>query len=105
MTHPTSRLDDVVHQRARLGVLALLVPAGEVDFQFLRDSLGLTDGNLSRHLQVLEDAGYLVIKKGFEGKRPRTWVAISAEGREAFDAEMKALRELVAGLDGAKRRR
>ena len=94
-----------VPQRARLGVLALLAPAGEVDFQFLRDSLGLTDGNLSRHLQVLEDAGYLVIKKGFEGKRPRTWVAISVDGREAFDAEMKALRELVAGLDGTKRRR
>jgi DNA-binding MarR family transcriptional regulator len=107
VTHPTSRLDDVVHQRARLGILALLAPAEDVDFQFLRDSLELTDGNLSRHLQVLEDAGYLEIKKGFEGKRPRTRVAITREGREAFEGEMKTLRELVAGLgngSSAKRR-
>ncbi len=107
MSHPTSRLDDVVHQRARLGVLALLAPADDVDFGFLKESLGLTDGNLSRHLQVLEDAGYLEIKKGFEGKRPKTRVAITKTGREALDDEMRALRELVAGLDngaGKKRR-
>lgn len=107
MSHPTSRLDDVVHQRARLGVLALLAPADDIDFGFLKESLGLTDGNLSRHLQVLEDAGYLEIKKGFEGKRPKTRVAITKEGREALDQEMRALRELVAGLDngaGKKRR-
>jgi DNA-binding MarR family transcriptional regulator len=107
VTHPTSRLDDVVHQRARLGVLALLAPAEDVDFQYLRDALELTDGNLSRHLQVLEDAGYLEIKKGFEGKRPRTRVAITREGLQAFDTEMKTLRELVAGLGNgspAKRR-
>jgi DNA-binding MarR family transcriptional regulator len=108
VSHPTSRLDDVVHQRARLGILALLVPAEDVDFQFLRDSLALTDGNLSRHLQVLEDAGYLEIKKSFEGKRPRTRVAITREGRRAFEDEMKTLRELVAGLGngilGPKRR-
>ena len=105
MTHPTSRLDDVVHQRARLGILALLAPAEDVDFGFLRESLSLTDGNLSRHLQVLEDAGYLEIKKGFEGKRPKTRVAITREGREALDEEMKALRELVAGLDDGFRRK
>ena len=107
MTHPTSRLDDIVHQRARLGILALLAPASDVDFGFLRESLELTDGNLSRHLQVLEDAGYLEIKKGFEGKRPKTRVAITPIGREALEEEMKALRELVAGLDnglGKKRR-
>ena len=107
MSHPTSRLDDVVHQRARLGVLALLAPADDVDFGFLKESLGLTDGNLSRHLQVLEDAGYLEIKKGFEGKRTKTRVAITKTGREALDDEMRALRELVAGLDngaGKKRR-
>lgn len=106
MSHPTSRLDDVVHQRARLGVLALLAPADDVEFGFLKESLGLTDGNLSRHLQVLEDAGYLEIKKSFEGKRPKTRVAITRTGREALEQEMKALRELVAGLDnGSSRKR
>ena len=105
MSHPTSRLDDVVHQRARLGVLALLAPADDVDFGFLKESLGLTDGNLSRHLQVLEDAHYLEIKKGFEGKRPKTRVAITKAGREALEEEMRALRELVAGLDNGSTRK
>jgi DNA-binding MarR family transcriptional regulator len=104
MTHPTSKIDDVVHQRVRLGILALLAPADDIDFQFLRDSLQLTDGNLSRHLQVLEDAGYLRIDKSFEGKRPRTRVSITEDGREALEAEVKALRELVAGLDNGARR-
>lgn len=103
MTHPSTRIDDVVHQRVRLGILALLEPAEDVDFQLLRDSLELTDGNLSRHLQVLEDAGYLRIDKTFEGKRPRTRVSITREGRQALDAEVKALRELVAGIGNRKR--
>lgn len=107
MTHPSTRIDDVVHQRVRLGILALLEPAEDVDFQLLRDSLELTDGNLSRHLQVLEDAGYLRIDKMFEGKRPRTRVSITREGRHALDAEVRALRELVAGIglgNGMKKR-
>ena len=105
MTHPSTRIDDVVHQRVRLGILALLEPAEDVDFQLLRDSLELTDGNLSRHLQVLDDAGYLRIDKTFEGKRPRTRVSITRAGRQALDAEVKALRELVAGLgNGSKKR-
>lgn len=103
MTHPSTRIDDVVHQRVRLGILALIEPAEDVDFQLLRDSLELTDGNLSRHLQVLEDAGYLRIDKTFEGKRPRTRVSITREGRQALDAEVKALRELVAGIGNRKR--
>ena len=98
MSHPTSRLDDTIHQRARLGILALLAPAEDVDFRFLRDSLELTDGNLSSHLQVLSDAGYLVIQKHFVRKRPQTRVAITPEGRKAFDAELTLLRELVAGI-------
>ena len=105
MTHPSTRIDDVVHQRVRLGILALLEPAEDIDFQVLRDSLELTDGNLSRHLQVLEDAGYLRIDKTYEGKRPRTRVSITKDGRRALDAEVKALRELVAGIGNGIRKR
>jgi DNA-binding MarR family transcriptional regulator len=105
LTHPSTRIDDVVHQRVRLGILALCEPAEDIDFQLLRDSLELTDGNLSRHLQVLEDAGYLRIDKTFEGKRPRTRVSITREGRNALEAEVKALRELVAGLGNGTRKR
>lgn len=103
MTHPSNRLDDVVHQRTRLGILALLAPTRTADFVYIRDALGLTDGNLSRHLQILEEAGYITISKGYEGKRPRTWVAITKAGRKAVEQEVAALRELVAGLDGIRR--
>lgn len=67
MSHPTTELDDVVHQRARLGILAVLVEADRADFNFLRTTLSLTDGNLSRHLQVLKEAGCVEIRKVFEG--------------------------------------
>lgn len=105
MTHPTTRIDDVVHQRARLGILALLAPAKEVEFNHVRDSLELTDGNLSRHIQVLETAGFLKIRKGFSGKRPRTWVSITSDGRNALEAEISALREIVVGFGDGKKRR
>ena len=97
--HPSQRLDDIVHQRVRLGILAVLAEADQADFAFLKDSLGLTDGNLSRHLQVLEEAGYVKIAKTFEGRRPRTWVASTKPGRAAFASELAALRQLIAGVE------
>lgn len=100
MSHPANELDDVVHQRVRLGLLAVLVEARRADFTYLRDSLELTDGNLSRHLQVLEDAGYVKLAKTFEGKRPRTWVSATKAGRAAFAAEVGALRALLDRVDG-----
>jgi len=94
-------LDDVVHQRVRLGLLAVLVEARRADFGYLRDSLELTDGNLSRHLQVLEEAGYVKVTKTFEGKRPRTWISATKAGRAAFAAEVGALRALLDRVDGS----
>ncbi len=93
--HPTQRLDDVVHQRVRLGILAVLAEADRADFRYLRDVLGLTDGNLSRHLTVLENAGHVRIQKVFEGKKPRTWVKATRRARAALEAEVAALRELL----------
>ena len=93
--HPAQRLDDVVHQRVRLGILAVLDQADRADFTYLRNALGLTDGNLSRHLTVLEEAGYLEISKTFEGRKPRTWVRSTRRGQAALAEEMAALRELV----------
>jgi DNA-binding MarR family transcriptional regulator len=101
--HPTSDLDETVHQRVRLGILAVAVEVAEVDFAYLKRALDLTDGNLSKHLQVLEKAGLVEIRKGYEGKRPRTWVRATDAGREALDTELAALKALVAKLDGVKR--
>ncbi len=103
-THPSVDLDDVVHQRVRLGILAVLNEAPKADFGELRSILKLTDGNLSRHLTVLEDAGYVSQDKVFESKRPKTWVAITREGRSAFNDEVAALKALLAGIDNGNGR-
>jgi DNA-binding MarR family transcriptional regulator len=101
VSHPALRLDDTVHQRVRLGILAVLTEARRADFAYLRDALDLTDGNLSRHIAVLEQAGLVKVEKGFEGKRPRTWVEATRSGRKALAAEVSALRELIAQIDAS----
>ncbi len=93
--HPTNGLDDTVHQRHRLGILTITAEA-QADFGYLREVLGLTAGNLSRHLTVLEEAGMVEVRKGYEGRRPRTWVRITRQGRAALTAELAALTELVS---------
>ena len=97
--HPTSGLDDVVHQRARLGILSVLAEADRVDFAFLQDTLDLSPGNLSRHLSTLGSAGLVAVEKGYEGRRPRTWIRITREGRGALRREIAALRALVARVE------
>ena len=98
--HPVQALDDVVHQRVRLGVLAVLREADRVDFSYLRDVLGLTDGNLSRHLRTLEEAKYVQVHKGYEGRRPRTWLSLTRAGARALADEVAVLRRIVARVDG-----
>ncbi|MEU3573006.1 transcriptional regulator [Kitasatospora sp. NPDC036755] len=97
--HPTLALDDTVHQRVRLGILAIAREADRVEFGFLKEQLGATDGNLSRHLKVLEETGLVAVTKGYVGRRPRTWVTLTPHGVEALDRELRALRELVRRLD------
>lgn len=98
-SHPVERLDDTVHQRVRLGILTVLGEAEDADFGYLRRTLGVTDGNLSRHLSVLEEAGHVQVTKTFEGRKPRTWVRATPQGRAALASEVAALRELLARLD------
>ncbi|MGW2350965.1 winged helix-turn-helix domain-containing protein [Actinacidiphila glaucinigra] len=97
--HPTHALDDTVHQRVRLGILTVAREADRVEFGFLKKQLAVTDGNLSRHLKVLEDSGLITLEKGYAGKRPRTWIALTREGTQALDAELRALRALVHRLE------
>jgi DNA-binding MarR family transcriptional regulator len=95
--HPTTGLDEVVHQRHRLGILTITAEARRAEFGYLREALDLTPGNLSRHLTVLERAGMVEVEKGYEGRRPRTWVSITRKGRSALAAELDALTKLVRG--------
>ena len=99
-SHPVKDLDDVVHQRHRLGILAVAAEARRVDFGYLQGQLDLTAGNLSRHLSVLSEAGLIAVEKGYEGRRPRTWVSITRDGSRALAAEMAALAALVRRHNG-----
>ena len=96
--HPASGLDDVVHQRARLGILTILAEAKEADFTYLRRTLDLTDGNLGRHLEVLAGAGYVTVDKAYDGRRGRTWARITEHGRRALWLEVRALEALIADV-------
>jgi DNA-binding MarR family transcriptional regulator len=98
-THPTNGLDDVVHQKHRLGILTVAAEAKRVEFGYLRDALELTAGNLSRHIAVLEEAELVHVEKGYDGKRPKTWVSITTDGRQALDRELAALRALISRHD------
>jgi DNA-binding MarR family transcriptional regulator len=100
MSHPTRRLDPAIHQPARLGILTATAETRRIDFVTLRELLGLTDGNLSRHLATLETAGYVRIEKTFEGRRPRTWISATKAGRKALAQEIEALREIVDAASG-----
>ncbi|NMM91306.1 MarR family transcriptional regulator [Rhodococcus sp. SRB_17] len=99
MTHPTNSLDDVVHQRTRLGILAVLAEADSVDFVFIRQALGLTAGNLSRHLAVLSEARLIAVDKKDSAGRPRTWVSLTKRGRTSLDAELAILKKLVEAVE------
>ena len=93
-----AQVDEVIHGRVRLGVMAYLTTAGTAEFSALRGRLQLTDGNLSVHLRRLEEAGYVAIEKRFVGKKPNTRVALTPEGRTAFAAYLDAIGRLVEGV-------
>ncbi len=95
MTHPRTRLDDLIHHPVRFSMMAALAKAEELEFRFLRDTLGVSDSVLSRQASTLEEAGYLNIRKGFVGKRPRTWLSLSPVGRKTFEEHLQALREIA----------
>ena len=89
-------LDRVIHERARLGVITSLVahPRGLV-FGELKRLCGLTDGNLSRHLSVLEEAGFVAIEKGYERNRPQTICRVTALGRQRYLDYLAVLEQVV----------
>jgi DNA-binding HxlR family transcriptional regulator len=94
-------LDRTIHEKARLSILTSLIahPKG-LRFNDLKQLCGLTDGNLSRHLEVLEEAGFVSIVKSFERNRPKTSCRITAEGRKRYMRYLNVLEQVVR--DAAK---
>ena len=95
-----SGIDEVIHGRLRLGIMAYLSGAGAglADFNALKARLGASDGNLSVQLRKLEEAGYVAIEKSFVGRKPLTRVRLTAGGRKAFVAYLDAIGRLVDGI-------
>lgn len=80
-----------------MAALCQLTPHSQVDFGFLKEKLGLTDGNLGAHLLTLEEAGYIAVEKTFVGRRPKTFLCATAAGRRAFTAHVAALQAILGG--------
>lgn len=93
--HARSRIDALIHQPVRFSIVAALAAAEELEFGFVRDAVEVSDSLLSRYVTQLEDAGYVTVRKGYVGKRPRTWLALSNEGRSAYAAHLGALRAIA----------
>lgn len=89
------KLDDVIHGRVRLGIMAYLSDANVADFTELKTLLDVTQGNLSVHLRKLEEAGYVSIDKSFIDRKPLTRVRMTDAGRAAFAAYLEAIAKLV----------
>jgi DNA-binding MarR family transcriptional regulator len=89
------QIDDVIHGRMRLGIMAYLADAEAADFNELKALLQATQGNLSVHLRKLEDAGYIAIEKSFAGRKPLTRARLTPSGRDAFAAYLEALGKLI----------
>ncbi len=93
-------LDEVIHQKVRLGIMSTLMVLGEADFKLLKETLGLSDGNLSTHLTLLDDRGYVKIQKEFRGRKPHTTVLLTEDGRSAFQQYLAGLERVVRAAQG-----
>jgi len=89
------KIDEVIHQRVRLGIVSSLAPVESLEFNALKGLLGLTDGNLSTHARVLEDAGYLAVEKQFKGRKPLTIYRLTPNGRAAFAGYVEFLGKML----------
>jgi DNA-binding MarR family transcriptional regulator len=97
VNHPRHALDEVIHAPIRLSIVATLAAADKAEFAFVRDTVEITAPALSKQIATLEQAGYVKVIKGYVGKRPRTWLAISPAGRQAYARHLAALRAIAEG--------
>lgn len=106
LRHPRHGLDDLLGHPVRFSVAALLAAASKLEFSFVRDHVEVTDSMLSKQVSTLEQAGYVRVDKGFVGKRGRTWLSLTREGRRAFERHLGALQEIAQsdGVGAALRR-
>ncbi len=92
---PFLELDRVIHEKGRLPIVSLLAASTELSFTELRDTLKMTDGNLSMHIKTLQEAGFVSVTKSFQDRRPLTTCALTPAGRKAFANYIDLLEDIV----------
>jgi DNA-binding MarR family transcriptional regulator len=92
---PFLQLDRVIHEKGRLPIMSLLAASTELSFIELRDTLKMTDGNLSMHIRTLQEAGFVSVTKSFRNQRPLTTCALTLAGRKAFANYIDLLEQIV----------
>lgn len=92
---PFLRLDRVIHEKGRLAIMSSLAAAPELSFTELRETLQMTDGNLTTHIRTLQEAGYISVTKTYLNNRPLTTCAMTAAGRKAFGRYLDLLEKIV----------
>lgn len=93
---PFLQLDRVIHEKGRLAILSLLAASPDLAFTELRDTLRMTDGNLTTHIRTLQEAGYVAVAKSYQNHRPLTTCSLTAAGRKAFADYISLLEKIVA---------
>ena len=92
---PFLNLDRTIHEKGRLAIMSALAATPQLSFTELRDTLKMTDGNVTAHLRTLHEAGYVAVTKAFQENRPLTTYSLTLEGRKAFKAYIDLLAQIV----------
>ena len=92
---PFLQLDRVIHEKGRLAIMSMLAATPELSFTELRDTLGMTDGNITTHIRTLQEAGYLAVSKSYEKNRPLTTCSLTTAGKQAFAGYIDLLEQIL----------
>jgi DNA-binding MarR family transcriptional regulator len=96
VSHPRHQLDDLLSHPVRFSIVALLAATDRAEFSFVRDQVEISDSMLSKQMSALEQAGYVRVRKGFVGKRARTWLSLTSQGRRTFARHLSALETIAS---------
>ena len=99
---PFLQLDRVIHEKVRLAIMSLLAASTQLSFTEMRDTLNMTDGNLTAHMRTLQEAGYASVTKEFQSGRPLTTYSLTAQGRKAFATYINLLEQIVQQTKSTK---
>jgi DNA-binding MarR family transcriptional regulator len=92
---PFLQIDRVIHEKGRLAIMSMLAATPELSFTEMRDTLGMTDGNITTHIRTLQEAGYIAVSKSYEKNRPLTTCSLTAAGKKAFASYIDLLEQIL----------